>query len=187
MDQYTSVYENLVILQNFKLIQNQHINHECKRWIDEIKRINSLYNINTKYENNRTIIVNYNLQNTFCFPMDIFLNNFIIIIPANVHTFFDKFLTTIINYLISLIRSQSTVELANETKYRLSIYVPIEHPDTVKFMGLPQYFNRTNGTFKATYMNRTLGDNHCRFDFNFNFNNDWIVINSGSNSVGMEV
>ncbi len=186
MDQYTSVFENLVILQNFKLLQEQHSNHECKRWIDEIKRINSLYNINTKFENNKTIIINYNMQNTFCLPMDIFLNNFCIIIPANIHNFFEKYLTTIINYLISLIRSQSTVELANESKYKLSIYIPLEHPDTSKFLNTTQYFTRFNGTTKVTYMGRTLSDNNCRFDFRFLFNNEWIVSGS-SNSVNMEV
>ncbi len=82
------VYNNWLIFNNYKLIQNQSSNFECKKWIDEFKKIQSLYTFNTKYEENKTLLFGYQTNQQIIVPMDVIINNYFIFIQKNINNLF---------------------------------------------------------------------------------------------------
>ncbi len=170
-----NIYNNFYIFNNFKLIQNQNNNFECKKWIDELKKIQSLYTLNTKYVDNKTLLFGYQSTSQLIIPLDHIVSNFCTVIPKNCNNFVDVLIIEFVGFLVNYMKSKSTFDVANEIKYLLSIYLPITHVDNQKLKNHP-YFEQNGNQTKITYLGRTLQEDHFRYDMIFKFDNNWNLI-----------
>lgn len=170
-----NIFDNMIVLNNNKLIQTQNSNFESKKWIDELKKIQSMYSINTTYKDNKTLLFGYKTNSTCIIPIDILMNQYDIIVPKNIISFVDNYINMIVNYLIQTIKITSSPEIANQIRYKLTIYLPITHSDNVKMRGHP-YFMILNNTTKKTKLERVLTEDFYRYDMIFKFTNDWNVV-----------
>lgn len=169
-----SVFDNMVILNNYKLVQHQNTDFECKKWIDEIKRIQAMYNINIKHKLNKTFIFGYQTTSSYIIPFDVLMNQYDLIIPRNITSFVDFHLISIVNYIIQNIKLISSYEIANEINYKLSIYLPITHGDNMKIK-TNQFFGCWNSIIKKTKLDRVLTEDYYRYDMVFKFTPDWNI------------
>ncbi len=175
MNDTVQVYDQFVIIPNFSILQKKDTDTEAKRWVDEIKKIQSMYNIDTRYPFNKTIILGYSTKTTFVIPLDIYTNHTTIVVPKTCIHFVDTYLISIINYLTSTIKVSCTWEIANEIKFRCNIYLPNAHGDHDKLKISP--FIRTYpGNHKKTSLGRILNEDHIRYEFIFYFKDDFSVL-----------
>ncbi len=170
-----NVYNNWLIFNNYKLIQNQHSNFECKKWIEKFKKIQSLYIFNTKYEESKTLLFGYQTSQQIIIPMDIIMNNYVIIIPKSINNMFEQILGEIVGYITNIIKSKMTYDIANEIRFKMSLYLPIVHPDNNKIKN-HNYFEQIGNNTKITFLGRTLQEDHTRYDLIFKFDNLWNLI-----------
>ncbi len=169
------VYNNWLIFNNFKLIQNQNSNFECKKWIDEFKKIQSLYVFNIRYEDNKTLLFGYQTSQQIIIPLDIIMNNYVLVIPKTTNNLFESILGEIVGYLTNSIKSKMTYDIANEIRFKMILYLPINHQDLIKIKN-HNYFEQNGNNTKITYLGRTLQEDHLRFDLVFKFDNLWNLI-----------
>ncbi len=157
------VYNNWLIFNNFKLIQNQNSNFECKKWIDEFKKTQSLYVFNIRYEDNKTLLFGYQTSQQIIIPLDIIMNNYVLVIPKTTNNLFESILGEIVGYLTNSIKSKMTYDIANEIRFKMILYLPINHQDLIKIKN-HNYFEQNGNNTKITYLGRTLQEDHLRFD-----------------------
>ncbi len=179
-----NVYNNWLIFNNYKLIQNQNSNFECKKWIEEFKKIQSLYIFNTKYEENKTLLFGYHTNQQIIVPMDVIMNNYVIVIPKTINNMFEQVLSEIVGFITNSIKSKITYEIANEIRFKMSLYLPIVHQDNNKIKN-HNYFEQIGNNTKITFLGRTLQEDHLRYDLIFKFDNCWNLIPSKTISLNI--
>lgn len=175
MNDTVQVFDQLIIIQNFPILQKKDTDVESKKWIDEIKKLQSMYILDTRYPLNKTILVGYPTKDTYIIPMDIFLNHSTIIVPKLCINFVDAHLVSIINYLTATIKVLCNYEMANELKFKCIIYLPSTHKDHDKLKSSP-FIMTYPGTHKKTSLGRILSEDHCRYEFIFKFKEDYSII-----------
>ena len=175
MNDSVIVFDQLVILQNYQILQKKDTDIECKKWVDEIKKIQSMYNLDTKYLLNKTILIGYPTKETHLIPLDVFLNHSTIVVPKTCINFVDTYLVSIINYLTATIKISCCVEIANEMKYKCIIYLPNSHKDHEKLRGSP-FIITFPGIHKKTSLGRILTEEHSRYEFIFQFRDDFSIV-----------
>ena len=126
MNQQIETFDNFIIIKNEDLLNNSSA--FGKKWNDEIKKINPLFQLNTLYPLNRTLLFNYGKESPTIFSLDICMNICTLIVPIKSTQFYELILPQIVNYLTNHIKSISPVIVANEIKYKLYIYVHQNHP-----------------------------------------------------------
>jgi hypothetical protein len=169
------VYNNWLIFNNFKLVQNQNSNFECKKWMDEFKKIQSLYTFNTKHIDNKTLLFGYQTSQQIIIPLDIFMNINVITVPKTCNNFMDHVINEIVGYFVNIIKINSNYELANELRYKLILYLPINHQDNIKIKN-HIYFDQIGNNTKTTILGRILQEDHYRYDMILKFDNLWNLI-----------
>jgi|LauGreDrversion4_2_1035121.scaffolds.fasta_scaffold07824_2 hypothetical protein len=175
MNDTVQVYDQLVIIPNFSILQKKDTDTEAKRWVDEIKKIQSMYNMDTRYPFNKTIILGYSTKTTFVIPLDIYTNHTTIVVPKTCNNFVDTYLISIINYLTATIKVSCSWDIANEIKFKCNVYLPTTHGDHDKLKTSP-YIRCYPGNHKKTSLGRILNEDHVRYEFIFYFKEDFSII-----------
>lgn len=175
MNDSVIVYDQLIILQNHLILQKKDSDIECKKWIDEIKKIQSMYILDIRYALNKTVLLGYPSKETYIIPMDVFLNHSTLVVPKLCINFVDNYLVSIINYLTATIKVSCNYEIGNEMKYKCVIYLPIGHKDHDKLRSSPFIITHP-GTYKKTSLGRILTEEYGRYDFIFKFREDYSII-----------
>ncbi len=175
MNDTVQVFDQFVIITNFPILQKKDSDAESKRWVDEIKKIQSMYNMDIRYPLNKTIILGYSTKNIFIVPLDIYTNHTTLVVPKTCLNFVDTHLISIINYLTATIKVSCTWEVANEIKFKCNIYLPTIHGDHEKLKTSP-YIRTFPGNHKKTSLGRVLLEDHIRYEFIFCFKEDFSII-----------
>jgi hypothetical protein len=175
MNDTVQVFEQFVIITNFPILQKKDSDAESKRWVDEIKKIQSMYILDTRYPLNKTIILGYSTKNTFIIPLDIYTNHTTIVVPKTCNQFVDTHLISIINYLTATIKVSCSWDIANEIKFKCNIYLPLTHTDHEKLKTSP-YIRTYPGNHKKTSLGKVLSEDHIRYEFIFCFKEDFSII-----------
>ncbi len=150
-------FNKFIIIKNEDLLNNY--THFGKKWNEEIKKINPLFQINSLYPLNKTIIYNYGSSDTFIFSLDICVNIISIIVPIKCVNFYENILPDVILYLTNHIKSICGLNVANEIKYKLYIYIHQNHPQFQTLFNHPLILFE-NAYYKKSVLNRDLGDNY---------------------------
>ncbi len=175
MNDTVQVYDQFVIIPNFSILQKKDTDSESKRWVDEIKKIQGMYIMDTRYPFNKTLILGYSTKNTFILPLDIYTNQINIIVPKTCINFVDTYLISIINYLTATIKVSCSWEVANEIKFRCNIYLPNTHGEHDK-LKTSTYIRTYPGNHKKTSLGRILSEDHIRYEFIFYFKEDFSIL-----------
>jgi hypothetical protein len=169
-------YDGFVVISNKEVMERNTINVECKKWLDECRRIQTGYTMDVKYEENKTILTGYQLKMSHLILMDSFCNQFVLVIPRTMTDFVETYYEKIILYIISQIRMKCTWKVANEVKYRVHIYVPVGNSCIEKMRGSPYTFEPSPNTTRETVLGRTLSENMIHFEFPIMLNENWNIV-----------
>ncbi len=173
MNPQIETFDNFIIIKNEDLLNNSTA--FSKKWNDEIKKINPLFQLNTLYPLNRTLIFNYGKDGQAILSLDICMNICTLIVPIKCTQFYELILPNIVNYLTNHIKSISTHLVANEIKYKLYIYVHHNHSQFQILYNNPLIFFENN-YHKKSILNRDLGDNYTQGLIYLYYNEKWELI-----------
>ncbi len=173
MNSQIETFDNFIIIKNEDLLNNSTA--FAKKWNDEIKKINPLFQLNTLYPLNRTLLFNYGKEVPAILSLDICMNICTLIVPIKCTQFYELVLPNIVNYLTNHIKSISPVIVANEIKYKLYIYVHQNHPQFQTLYNHPLIFFENN-YFKKSSLQRDLGDNYTQGIIHLYYNEQWELI-----------
>jgi len=118
---------SIIFLNNFEVSIRNNQDYLNKKWIDEVKKIQTNYVFDLKYKENKTMILNYQSTNQLLLPLDIFLSNYVIVIPKNFNSYVDNCLVGLINYILDKIKIECSWDVCNEMNFRLTVYIPTTH------------------------------------------------------------
>lgn len=172
MNNNIETFNKFVIIRNEDLLNNY--SHFGKKWNEEIKKINPLFQLNTLYPLNKTIIYNYGSNDAFIFSLDICVNIITIIVPIKCTQFYDIILSDLITYLTNHIKSISTLNVANEIKYKLYIYIHQNHSLFQTLYNHPLILFE-NLFYKKSVLNRDLGDNYTQGIIHLYYDELWNI------------
>ena len=169
-------YDGFVVISNKDVMERNPINLECKKWLDECRRIQTGFTMDVKYEENKTILTGFQTKTNHLIPMDVFCNHYVLILPRTMTDFVENYYEKIMLYIISQIRMKCTWKVANEVKYRVHIYIPLGNPAIEKMRGSPYTFEPSPNTIRETVLGRTLSENMVHFEFPIMLNETWNII-----------
>ncbi len=175
MNPQIETFGDFIIIKNENLLNNN--TSFAKKWNEEIKKINPLFQLNTLYPLNRTILFNYGKSNLppMILSLDICMNISTLIVPIKCTTFFEQILPSIVSYLTNHIKSISNVNISNEINYKLYIYIHQNHSQFQILYNNPLIIFEQN-YFKKSILQRDLGDNYTQGLIYLYFNDNWDII-----------
>ncbi len=176
MNPQIETFGDFIIIKNEDLLNTQ--SSFSKKWNEEIKKINPLFQLNTLYPLNRTLLFNYGKNNTvplLVLSLDICMNICTLIVPIKCTTFFEQILPPFVSYLTNHIKSISNVSVANEINYKLYIYIHQNHPQFQILYNNPLILFEQS-YFKKSILQRDLGDNYTQGLVYLYFNDNWDII-----------
>jgi hypothetical protein len=169
-------HESYVVIWNKDVMENHGTSLECKKWLDECRRIQTGFTMDVKYEENKTILTGFQTKTNHLIPMDVFCNHYVLILPRTMTDFVESYYEKIMLYIVSQIRMRCNWKVANEVKYRVHIYIPLGNLAIEKMRGSPFTFEPSPNTIRETVLGRTLSENMVHFEFPIMLNETWNII-----------
>ena len=164
------IFNSIIFVNNFQVSIRNNQDFINKKWFDEIKKIQTNYVFDVKYEENKTMILGYQSTNQLLIPLDIFKSNYVIVIPKNFNSYIDNCLVSLINYILDKIKLECSWDTCNEMNFRLTVYIPVTHSEYNALYNNP-YFQIHQGTTRKTILGRLLSEEHYRYEFRFQVDN----------------
>jgi hypothetical protein len=176
MDSFANVFDDMVILSNAKLVPSGDTVSATRTWLKRLSDISPSYEPSAQFDSNKTLIFGYpsaNVSSTHVLALDVYLTTATVVVPLSFSDFTDAAMLTIVKYLVGTIRTMVSYECANELRFRLSVYIPIQHTAGVSKLRYSPYFTTNAERPTKTIFGRPLPAAMCRFDLDFTFNEDW--------------
>lgn len=178
MNPQIETFGDFIILKNEDLLNTG--SSFSKKWNEEIKKINPLFQLNALYPLNRTILFNYGKSTPLpiILSLDICINICTLIVPYFQYKctiFVEQVLPSIVSYLTNHIKTISNVTVANEINYKFYIYIHQNHPQFQTLYNNPLITFQQN-YFKKSILQRDLGDNYTQGLVYLYFNENWDII-----------
>lgn len=169
-------YDGFVVISNKEVMERNSTNLECKKWLDECRRIQTGFIMDVRYEENKTILTGFQTKSNHLIPLDILCNQYTLIIPRIMTDFVESYYEKLILYIVAQIRMKCTWKVANEVKYKVHLYVPVGNPAIEKMRGSPFTFEPSTNTIRETVLGRSLSENMIHFEFPIQFNENWNLV-----------
>lgn len=186
MNEGIQTFGKTVIINNFQLMTKYQNHFEYKKWMDDIKKIQSMYVVDTKYEKNRTLIYEPQTKEQFLMSMDQFYTKYVILIPRKITNFVDKYLMDLLLYITNEIRMMCSWEVANNMRFELYIYMVKNHEENYKLR--ESVYMQTGKETRKTILERNLEENYQEYIFLFQWNERWEIIPSmRTDLIGMNI
>lgn len=176
MDTFANVFDDMVILTNAKLAEGGDA--ASKTWMARVQEARPGYEPSTQYDGNKTLIFGHGgggANRMHVVAMDVFMTTATIVVPASFVDFVDIGLPSVVKYLVCTIKAMVSQECANELRFRLCVYMPMQHAGVSK-MRYSTFFTSADATRPTkTIFGGALHAAMCRFDLDFAFNEDWTI------------
>lgn len=169
-------YDGFVVVSNQEVMERNSTNLECKKWLDECRRIQTGFIMDVRYEENKTILTGFQTKSNHLIPLDILCNQYTLIIPRTMTDFVEIYYEKLILYIVAQIRMKCTWKVANEIKYKVHIYVPVGNSAIEKMRGSPYTFEPSANTTRETVLGRSLSENMIHFEFPIMLNENWNLV-----------
>ncbi len=176
MDAFANVFDDMVILSNAKLAPSGDADAATRTWLKRLNDISPSYVPSAQFDSNKTLIFGYppvNAVQPQVVAMDVYMTTATVVVPLSFGDFTDAAMHTIVKYLVSTIKTMVSYECANELRFRLCVYIPMQHAAGVSKMRYSPYFTTNAERPTKTIFGRPLPGAMCRFDLDFAFNEDW--------------
>ncbi len=173
-----------VVILNKEVMENQGNDLECKKWLEECRRVQTGYVMDVKYEENKTILWGYHMKTTYVIPLDVLCNQYVLIIPRTITDFVETMYEKMIMYVVSQIRMKCNWKVANEIKYKVHIYLPVGNTAIEKMRGTPYVSEPSQNTTRETVLGRLLTENMVHFEFPILLNESWAILPTQNGEIG---
>ncbi len=176
MDSFANVFDDMIILSNAKLVPSGGGDAAMRTWRARLSDISPSYEPSAQFDNNATLVFGYPPANSAApqvVALDIYMTTATVVVPLSFANFTETAMHTIVKYLISTIKAMVSCECANELRFRLCVYIPMQHAVGVSKLRYSPYFTTNAERPTKTIFGRPLPGVMCRFDLDFVFNEDW--------------
>lgn len=174
MDAFANVFDDMVILSNAKLEPSNDAT--ARAWRARLSDISPSYEPSVQFDSNKTLIFGYPPANAAApqvVSLDVYMTTATVVVPLSFASFTDAAMHTIVKYLVSTIKTMVSYECANELRFRLCVYIPMQHCAGVSKLRYSPYFTTNAERPTKTIFGSPLPGAMCRFDLDFAFNEDW--------------
>ena len=159
------------VFDNFTIIMNSDIRES--EWLNHIKAIDPKYIVNTRWNDNKTMIYNFRMPNACVLPVNILMKEAVVVVPDKCD--FAAMFNSLISYLTCTIKAICPYSVANEMEFRLTIYISACHKD-ISFLSANCYLTKYKNMYSRTVLDDEYPYHMSRYELVFKFDSDWNVI-----------
>ena len=170
------MYDTLLIIPNFYVLQRHGSDFDSKKWYDECKKISPGYVMDTRFMENKTIIVGYQMKTSYLLPLDVFCNQYTIIIPRTMVDFVETVYEKLVMYILSQMKKECSWKIVNQVKYSIHMYFSQGNPAIEKMRGTPYVIHHGLESQRETVLGKTLTENMVHIEFPIMINEMWNIL-----------
>jgi hypothetical protein len=173
MDTFAQSFEDMIVLENPKITQNDTA--AARTWLSRLRGVAPSYEPSVRFDSNKTLVFGCYTNQPHIVPLDVYLTTATVVVSPSFTGFIDEALPTIVRYLISTIKTMVSPECANELRFRMILYIPINHTSVSKLRYSPYFVTNSDSRPLKTIFGESLPSAMARFDLEFAFNEDWTL------------
>lgn len=173
MDTFAHSFEDMVVLENAKIVQTD--TSSARMWLARLRGAAPSYEPSVQFDSNKTLVFGCYSNQPHIVPLDVYLTTATVVVSPSFTGFVDEALPIVVRYLISTIKTMVSVECANELRFRMSVYIPINHTSVSKLRYSPYFSTNSDSRPLQTIFGTSLPSSMARFDLEFAFNEDWTL------------
>lgn len=173
MDTFAHPFEDMIVLENAKIVPNDTA--AARTWLARLRGVSPSYEPSVQFDSNKTLVFGCYTNQPHIVPLDVYLTTATVVVSPSFTGFVDEALPTIVRYLISTIKTMVSAECANELRFRMSLYIPMNHTSVSKLRYSPYFVTDSDSRPVKTFFGESLPSAMARFNLEFAFNEDWTL------------